>query len=1130
MSVTLIDPNDVLLDSPTYRVMVSEIENSNQQFSESLTALQALTQRVVNLEKETILAYQDFHRELTNLVHTCCASGTDSDEDTTILDAFSRFGEIAQLIMRNKDDLVVSLEKSLLGYCNAMIQQEFSPLETLKSNVQAHCNTYETEVNRLASWNHSKRLKDSKKIPDLLRKIRFSHSDYYATSLEYIDLLNYIHSTRRHTLLQAVVKYWDSLDTYHSSAYAALSDHSEYVASVSMELQQVNHEVEQERTTQAQRRQRFLDTGLRAFERYITPTHTYLDHLKQAVGHLNRGTAEGVDLPSVGLEKGGYLFKRGSGAIRHWNRRFFQINLHDYRLEYISPRNNEPTTVVAVYLRGATVRAVDVMDDRGYVFEVHSAPSGAGSSTISYYLQALTEGDMYEWLFALTRAIKLAEMTLGKPESDPAGSALRRSASIASQSSTATAQSSESRMIERPEDHVYYKIGDLFVNRPTGSGGARRRLTGRARPAILGGSSGSQASLDVGSNWRLVNASITKEGRLELFEYDKGGPTGSGGDTGSLSSFTGLTIRRPPSVLTPSPSSPQLPSSALAAAGAAGSAEAGSDSMAARATRPVAAVDLSQLKRYSIAYVHDSITTRRNVFSISTQDKGTLLLSGYSPNDRDDWVLNMKTFLPAREVYGKEDLRAYSTLYVDVREARNLPSGEYYCEIFLGNEMVGVTSRSQRVTSPFWGESFVFHDIPEIEGVTFVLRSHQRLTRDAEIARVTISDEDLHPESNARTADAAMRCLPFSLSGGAAGGASGGPAGELRASARILPLTILPVAEYDEMLDHLYNKADPQTFFALARAPEQLEHVAVNLTRIHQARGKATEWLISICVHEVLNADTLNTLFRGNSLATKAVDYFMKLVGFEYLDSTLGPIIRDICAKPQNNYEMDPQKLSNPDDARKNFEKVEKLVNTVWTAIYQSRSRCPYELRVLFNSLQLASIERFGSETVSANGNAPRYSVVSAFIFLRLFCAAILTPKLFGLVSDHPADRPRRTLMLVAKTIQTMANIGSFDVKEAYMQPLNSFLQDNTHGMMDFIDYVSKLDNIGPSIEASVTYPIDLALEAAHLHDFVSSYTKEFRKAGLPRLTELLSITDKLTAELRRRNQVSLMDFLNSSN
>ena len=42
------------------------------------------------------------------------------------------------------------------------------------------------------------------------------------------------------------------------------------------------------------------------------------------------------------------------------------------------------------------------------------------------------------------------------------------------------------------------------------------------------------------------------------------------------------------------------------------------------------------------------------------------------------------------------------------------------------------------------------------------------------------------------------------------------------------------------------------------------------------------------------NLDEAEVLFRGNSVATKALDFYMKLTGSQYLLKTLGSKIKDI--------------------------------------------------------------------------------------------------------------------------------------------------------------------------------------------------------------------------------------------
>ncbi|XP_075290787.1 rasGAP-activating-like protein 1 [Opisthocomus hoazin] len=300
----------------------------------------------------------------------------------------------------------------------------------------------------------------------------------------------------------------------------------------------------------------------------------------------------------------------------------------------------------------------------------------------------------------------------------------------------------------------------------------------------------------------------------------------------------------------------------------------------------------------------------------------------------------------------------------------------------------------------------------------------------------------------------------------------GGQLGALRLAVRLVEDRVLPQHYYQPLIqlltEPILHPGQSPAGTALAvleevTSGESREEVATKLVKIFLGQGLAVPLLDYLITRELARTTDPNTLFRSNSLASKSVEQFMKVVGLPYLHEVLKPVVNRIFEE-KKYVELDPGKmelsrgrrisfkgsLSEAQVRESSLELLKGYLGDIVDAIVGSVEKCPLLMRVAFKQLRRRVEERFPS----AQHEDARYFSISGFLFLRFFAPAVLTPKLFGLREQHADPRTGRTLLLLAKALQSIGNLGlePGQGKEPWLAPLHAALLPSVTRLRAFLD------------------------------------------------------------------------------
>lgn len=448
-------------------------------------------------------------------------------------------------------------------------------------------------------------------------------------------------------------------------------------------------------------------------------------------------------------------------------------------------------------------------------------------------------------------------------------------------------------------------------------------------------------------------------------------------------------------------------------------------------------------------------------------------------SDLEDWFTYLRSFSKKRFLCLSsgnmlKGVRMGRTINVRVVEGRveatnvddTINSQNPFCDAYVEIQFEGITWARTFVSkskTPFWREDFVFGDFPVL-GPTLKFVLKKRLSHkvshvmDPTIGVVILTENELKNNGGQEKWYPIMRDNNLT-----------------KRTVGQIPMSLSIKIDYDETeilapqyykrLGELLTDLSNNVTSELSDMTGDINSMSDICLKILQTEDKTVEWFMKLMdvefnrLREILQSHPLspqlpeykknidNTLFRGNSLLTKALERYMKLVGGQYLDRVVGEFTREIVEK-QACLEIDPSRIVDQENVTaivgSNQRKLRSYAEQLWKVIESSIEDIPKSFRLLFKKLRLELYDDLKQDESLV------FNSISGFLFLRYICPALLNPKLFGLIRSHPSIDAQRSLTLITKILQCFANRVRFGLKEPWMIPMNEFIESREPDLIEF--------------------------------------------------------------------------------
>mmetsp|Transcript_16434 Transcript_16434/g.18261 ORF Transcript_16434/g.18261 Transcript_16434/m.18261 type:complete len:445 (+) Transcript_16434:248-1582(+) len=260
--------------------------------------------------------------------------------------------------------------------------------------------------------------------------------------------------------------------------------------------------------------------------------------------------------------------------------------------------------------------------------------------------------------------------------------------------------------------------------------------------------------------------------------------------------------------------------------------------------------------------------------------------------------------------------------------------------------------------------------------------------------------------------------------------------------------------------------------------------------------------ILQNCIKEDLSASQNSeedevSLFSSNSLGGNLFYSYSKIVCRAYLQTAIGPIVRDVC-EDDSHTELDSRYLAAGENREDNAKYVKEILQALFDNLRTHIQLCPMQIRALVSQVTCLCRTSQGIEEQQQDEGEEeverkdeyKYSVEANLFLLKFILPTIIKPEDYGLCTKAPSLRTRRKLIVIAKCVANIANEQPFLDVEPDFKIMDSFitsgpavtakrlflkelgavntLSDTYASPLDFTDFVKSLHTIVKYIKTSL--------------------------------------------------------------